>query len=129
MAVHTGQNGVVKVGGNTVAEVTAFTLETTADVIESTALANSAKSFVANRVSFTATIECAFDETDTNGQIALTEGQAVSLHLHPEGADSGDYYYTGNAIVTGNSVSVTMDDLIRLSISVQGNGGITRTTI
>ena len=129
MAVHTGQNGVVKVGGNTVAEVTAFTLETTADVIESTALANSAKSFVANRVSFTATIECAFDETDTNGQIALTEGQAVSLHLYPEGADSGDYYYTGNAIVTGNSVSVTMDDLIRLSISVQGNGGITRTTI
>ena len=96
MAVHTGQSGVVKVGGNTVAEVTAFTLETTADVIESTALANSAKSFVANRVSFTATIECAWDETDTNGQVALTEGQSVSLHLHPEGADSGDYYYTGN---------------------------------
>lgn len=129
MAVHTGSQGLVKVGGNTVAEVTAFTLETVADVIESTQLSDSAKSFEASRVTFTATIECAWDETDTNGQVALNEGQSVSLHLHPEGADSGDYYYTGTAIVTGNSVSVTMDDLIRLSISVQGTGGITRTTI
>lgn len=129
MAVHTGSAGLVKVGGNTIAEVTAFTLETVADVIESTQLSDSAKSFEASRVSFTATIECAWDETDTSGQIALNEGQSVSLHLHPEGADAGDYYYTGNAIVTGNSVSVTMDDLIRLSISVQGTGGITRTTV
>ena len=43
MAVHTGSAGLVKVGGNTVAEVTGFTVETTADVIETTALANSAK--------------------------------------------------------------------------------------
>ena len=120
MAVHTGSAGVVKVGGNTVAEVTGFTLETTADLIESTQLSDSAKSFEASRVSWTATIECAWDETDTNGQVALTEGQSVSLHLHPEGATSGDYYYTGTALVTGNSVAVTMDDLIRSSISVQG---------
>ena len=129
MAVHTGSQGLVKVGGNTVAEVTAFTLETVADVIESTQLSDSAKSFEASRTSFTATIECAFDETDTNGQLALTEGQSVSLFLHPEGNDSGDYVLQGTAIVTGNSVSVTMDDLIRLSISVQGTGGITRTTV
>ncbi|HAI36907.1 MAG TPA: hypothetical protein DCM40_01555 [Maribacter sp.] len=129
MAVHTGSQGLVKVGGNTVAEVTAFTLETVADVIESTQLSDSAKSFEASRTSFTATIECAFDETDTNGQLALTEGQSVSLFLHPEGNDSGDYVLQGTAIVTGNSVSVTMDDLIRLSISVQGSGGITRTTV
>ena len=129
MAVHTGSQGLVKVGGNTVAEVTAFTLETVADVIESTQLSDSAKSFEASRVSFTATVECAFDETDTNGQLALTEGQSVNLFLHPEGNDSGDYVLQGAAIVTGNSVSVTMDDLIRLSISVQGTGGITRTTV
>ena len=58
MAVHTGSAGLVKVGGNTVAEVTGFTLETTADVIETTALSASAKSFVASRSTFTATIEC-----------------------------------------------------------------------
>jgi hypothetical protein len=56
MAVHTGSAGLVKVGSNTVAEVTAFTLETTADVIESTQLSDSAKSFEASRVTFTATI-------------------------------------------------------------------------
>jgi hypothetical protein len=129
MAVHTGSAGLVKVGGNTVAEVTGFTLETTADVIETTALANSAKSFVASRSSFTATIECHFDETDTNGQRVLIEGASVNIFLHPEGNDSGDFVLQGACIVTGNSTSVTMDDTIRQSISVQGTGGITRTTV
>ena len=129
MAVHTGSAGLVKVGGNTVAEVTGFTLETTADVIETTALANSAKSFVASRSTFTATIECHFDETDTNGQRTLIEGASVNIFLHPEGDDSGDFVLQGAAIVTSNSVSVTMDDTIRLSIGVQGTGGITSTTV
>ena len=129
MAVHTGSAGLVKVGGNTVAEVTGFTLETTADVIETTALANSAKSFVASRSTFTATIECHFDETDTNGQRTLIDGASVHIFLHPEGDDSGDFVLQGAAIVTSNSVSVTMDDTIRLSIGVQGTGGITRTTV
>ena len=126
MAVHTGSAGLVKVGGATVAEVTGFTLETTADVIETTALANSA---VASRSTFTATIECHFDETDANGQRVLIEGASVNIFLHPEGNDSGDFVLQGACIVTGNSTSVTMDDTIRQSISVQGTGGITRTTV
>ena len=129
MAVHTGSAGLVKVGGNTVAEVTGFTLETTADVIETTALANSTKSFVASRSTFTATIECHFDETDTNCQRTLIVGASVNIFLHPEGNDSGDFVLQGACIVTGNSTSVTMDDTIRQSISVQGTGGITRTTV
>ena len=129
MAVHTGSAGLVKVGGNTVAEVTGFTLETTADVIETTALSASAKSFVASRSTFTATIECHFDETDTNSQRTLIEGASVNIFLHPEGDYSGYFVLQGAAIVTSNSVSVTMDDTIRLSIGVQGTGGITRTTV
>ena len=77
----------------------------------------------------TVTIEAAWDETDSNGQIALQEATGVTLLLYPEGADSGDYFYTVPAIVTGNSVAVTMDDLIRLSISCQINGAITRGTV
>ena len=129
MAVHTGSAGLVKAGGTTVSEVTGFTLETTADIIETTALANSTKSFVASRTSFTATIECHFDETDTNGQQALIEGASLNILLHPEGDDSGDFVLQGACIVTGNSTSVTMDDTIRTSISVQGTGGLTRTTV
>ena len=129
MAVHTGSAGLIKIGSNTVAEVTAFTLETTADVIESTQLTDTSKTFEVSRKSGTVTIEAAWDETDSNGQIALQEATGVTLLLYPEGADSGDYFYTVPAIVTGNSVAVTMDDLIRLSISCQINGAITRGTV
>jgi hypothetical protein len=129
MAVHTGSAGLIKIGANTVAEVTAFTLETTADVIESTQLTDTSKTFEVSRKSGTVTVEAAWDETDSNGQIVLQEATGVTLLLYPEGADSGDYFYTVPAIVTGNSVSVTMDDLIRLSITCQINGAISRGTV
>tara|TARA_R100001443_G_scaffold12345_2_gene21890 strand:- start:76 stop:465 length:390 start_codon:yes stop_codon:yes gene_type:complete len=129
MAVHTGSAGLIKIGSNVVAEVTAFTLETTADVIESTELTDTSKTFEVSRKSGTVTVECAWDETDSNGQIVLQEATGVTLLLHPEGADSGDFFYTVPAIVTGNSVAVTMDDLIRLSISCQINGAISRGTV
>jgi len=129
MAVHTGSAGVIKIGSNTVAEVTGFTLETTADVIESTQLSDTNKTYEVSRKSGTVTVECMWDETDTNGQIVLQEATGVTLLLYPEGADSGDFYYSVPAIVTGNSVAVTMDDIIRLSISCQINGAITRGTV
>ena len=129
MAVHTGSAGVVKIASNTVAEVTAFTMETTADVIESTQLSDTNKTYEVSRKSGTVTVECMWDETDSNGQIALQEATGVSLLLYPEGATSGDYFYTVPVIVTGNSVAVTMDDIIRLSISCQINGAITRATV
>ena len=129
MAVHTGSAGVVKIASNTVAEVTAFTMETTADVIESTQLSDTNKTYKVSRKSGTVTVECMWDETDSNGQIALQEATGVSLLLYPEGATSGDYFYTVPVIVTGNSVAVTMDDIIRLSISCQINGAITRGTV
>ena len=129
MAVHTGSAGLIKIGSNTVAEVTAFTLETTADVIESTQLTDTSKTFKVSRKSGTVTVEAAWDETDSNGQIVLQEATGVTLLLYPEGADSGDFFYTVPAIVTGNSVAVTMDDLIRLSITCQINGAISRGTV
>ena len=59
MAVHTGSAGVIKIGSNTVAEVTGFTLETTADVIESTQLSDTNKTYVTSRKSGSVTVEAA----------------------------------------------------------------------
>ena len=109
--------------------MTGFTLETTADVIESTELSDTNKTYEVSRKSGTVTVECMWDETDSNGQIVLQEATGVTLLLYPEGSDSGDFYYSVPAIVTGNSVAVTMDDIIRLSISCQINGAITRGTV
>ena len=44
---HHGKEGVVKVAGTVAGNVTGFTLETSADVVEDSSLANSAKTFAA----------------------------------------------------------------------------------
>ena len=45
MATHHGKEGVVKAGGTGIGELTGFTLETTGDVVEDTALTDATKSF------------------------------------------------------------------------------------
>ena len=57
MATHTGLNGVVKIGSNTVGEVTSFTLSQTQDTVEDTSLTASMKSYKALRGDATATVE------------------------------------------------------------------------
>ena len=80
MATHHGKEGVVTVGGTAVGELTGFTLETTADVVEDTALTDATKSFLAGRTSFSGTLEMNFDETDTP-QTNLVVGASLAFIL------------------------------------------------
>jgi len=129
MATHTGSSGVVKVGTNTVAEVRSFTLDTTAELLEDTTLTDTSKSFQVGKKGATASVECFWDETDTNGQIAIAEGSSVALNLYPEGATSGDYYYSGTYLITANSVSVPTDGIIEATFSATLTGALTRGTV
>jgi hypothetical protein len=104
MATHHGKEGVVTVGGTAVGELTSFTLETTGDVVEDTALTDGTKSFVAGRTSFSGTLEMHFDETDSP-QETLLAGASISFVLLPEGNTGGDASYTGTGIVTGMSIN------------------------
>ena len=129
MATHTGLAGVVKIGANSVAEIVGFSIDETTDTVEDSQLSDTSKSYKALRSDATGTIECHWDETDTNGQGALTVGASVTLNLYPEGADSGDTYYTGTAIVTGVSQAVTLDGIISRTVNVQFSGGVSTTTV
>ena len=128
MATHHGKEGVVTAGGSGVGELTGFTLETTADVVEDTALTDATKSFVAGRTSFSGTLEMHYDETDTPQQ-TLTAGSEISFVLLPEGNSSGDESFTGTGIVTGMSVTNGMDAIISRSVTFQGTGTLTRGTV
>lgn len=129
MAIHKGSEGLVKVGTNTVAEVKSYSIDETADTIESTKMGDSAKTFLSSLTSFSGSVECHYDETDTNGQVAMSIGSTITLNLYPEGAASGDTYYGGSAIITGKTVSGTHDGLVEASISFQGSGALTITTV
>ena len=128
MATHHGKEGVVKAGGTGIGELTGFTLETTADVVEDTALTDATKSFVAGRTSFSGTLEMHYDETDSPQQ-TLTAGSSISFILLPEGNSSGDESFTGSGIITGMSVNNGMDAIISRSVTFLGTGTLTRGTV
>ena len=128
MAVHHGKEGEVVVGGSAVGELVSFTIETTGDVVESTKMADAAKTFVAGRTSFSGTLEMHFDETDTP-QTNLTAGSSLAFILLPEGNSSGDRSFTGTGIVTGMSVNNSMDAIISRTVTFQGTGALTIGTV
>ena len=129
MATHKGSEGIVKVGSNSVAEIRSYSIEESADTLEDTSMGDSAKTYKASLTSFSGSLDVFWDETDTSGQGALSIGAEVTLNFYPEGDTSGDIYYTGSAIVTGVSRTASYDGLVEASISVQGNGALTESTV
>ena len=124
MAVHHGKEGEVASGGTGVGELTSFTLETTGDVVESTKMADSAKTFVAGRTSFSGTLEMHFDEADSV-QTQLVAGASVTFKLLPEGSSAGDRKFEGAGIITGMSVNQPLDGIVARSVTFQGTGALT----
>lgn len=129
MATHTGSEGTVKVGSNAIAEIRSFSIEQSADTLEDTTMGDTARTYKSSLTTYTGSVDVLWDETDTTGQGALTIGAEVTLNLYPEGDTSGDTYYTGTAIVTGRTINSTYDGLVEMSISVQGSGALTETTV
>ena len=128
MATHTGSEGTIKIGSDTLGEIRSYTLESTGEVIEDTSMGDSARSYKAGLTTFTGSLEVFFDETDT-AQGNLDAGTSVTLEVYPEGAVAGDTYYTGTAIVTGRTITASFDGMVEMSISVQGSGGLTESTV
>lgn len=129
MATHSGSEGTVKVGSNAVAEIRSYSIEESADTLEDTSMGDTARTYKPSLTTFSGSLDVLWDETDTTGQGALTIGAEVTLNLYPEGDASGDTYYTGSAIVTGRTVTGSFDGLVEMSITVQGNGALTESTV
>jgi hypothetical protein len=140
MATYTGHQGVVKIGSTAVAEVKDFSLEITANTVDATVLGAAAadqgwtKSKIVNR-SWTATINCFYDDAATNGQIEMQNNimqsvdllladTVVTLNLYNEGDSTGKSYWQGDAMITSLSETVSGDGLVEISFTATGNGHI-----
>jgi hypothetical protein len=127
MATHTGSEGTIKIGANTLGELRSFSLETTGATIETSNMGTTARTYKAGLTSWTGTASLFWDELDT-AQTACTVGSEITIAVYPEGATAGDKYYTGTAIITGKSVSASFDGLVESSISFQGTGNLSFST-
>lgn len=128
MANHAGSEGKVKVGANTVAEVRDWSIEESAEVLDDTTMGDTWITNKSSLKSWTASVNCFWDETDTNGQQAMTIGAEVTLNLYPEGDTTGDIYYTGSAIITSLSRTGSYNGMVESSFSATGNGALTQST-
>lgn len=134
MASITGNAGVLKVGGNAVAEIRSYSIESTSDTIENTAMggANSGRTYTKGLSSFSGSADVYFDETHfstaslddlVNGDVGAA---AVAILVYPEGETAGNNW-GGNVHITGYSVSASFDGMVEASVSFQGTGQLTYT--
>ena len=134
MATLLGKDGFVDVGGTAVGELRGFSVEHTAETIDDTVMGETSRGYKVTYKGFTATVDVLYDPADS-GQDALAVGSTVTLNLYPEGQstygtpDSGDEKITGSAIVTGKSITSSYDGIIEASVSLQGSGDLTFTTV
>ena len=126
---HVGKDGVVKVGSDAVGSVRSFSVDYNSDTAETTKMGDAARTYTSTLKSWSASIDAIWLEDTDSGQQALNPGDEVTLNLYPEGADSGDTYYTGTCIVTGVSVSTSYDDIVMVSFTAQGDGDLSITTV
>lgn len=131
MATHTGSEGTVKVGANAIAEIRSYSVEETADTVEDTSMGDSYRTFKTTLKGWSGSVDVFWDETDTNGQVAMVVGSEVNVHFYPEGASAGvsEQYYTGTAIVTGRTVTGSFDGMVESTITLQGTGALTLSTL
>ncbi len=122
MATYKGDGGLLKVGTTTVGEVLGWSVEQQTDVIEDTAMGDTAKTFVAGLTSWTGSCEAILSDSDA-GQLLLDNGSSqTDLDFY---FDSTTSAYKGNAIVTNISSSASIGDMMKVSITFQGTGALT----
>ena len=131
MATHTGSEGTLKVGANTIAEIRSYSLEETADTVEDTSMGDGYRSFKTTLKGWSGSVDVFWDETDTTGQGSLVVGAQVTINVFPEGASAGvqEKYYTGIATVTGKTITGSFDGMVESTITLQGTAALTEATL
>jgi predicted secreted protein len=137
MATLTGNNGAVTINGNNVAAVRNFSVEMTADTIETSVMGTDVRTYLTGMSSFSGSADVYFDAADfdtyestfnpTAGLVGAS-GVAVKLYIEQNYSGTSDYAFTGNVIVTGYTVNSSMDGMVEASISFQGTGATAYST-
>jgi predicted secreted protein len=131
MAASSGNGGVLQTSPDdstysAIASLQSWTLEQAADTIETSAMGTSlTKTFIPGQTSFSGSADALWNDDDTSQesiQTALTGGDSTFyIKLYPVGTSSGDYY-SGQVVITGFSITSSLNSPIGFSFTFQGTG-------
>jgi len=125
---HVGKDGVLKIDDVAVAQLRSFSVDETGDTVEDTTMTSTFRTYKPTLTSFTGSADVYWDETDS-GQNGIVINDEPSIGFYPEGETAGDTYYSGTCIVTGVSRSASFDGMVEASITFQGSGALTASTV
>lgn len=121
-----GKGGKVTVGANTVAKVTSWSLDISADTLETTALGDTFKGVIVGLLDASGSLDCTYEvNTDTNGQTSLQTSFLAGTSITPKLYVNATNYYTGTAFITGMNVETPVDDKVSVSFDIQFSGAVT----
>ena len=130
MAEQRGIDGIVKVAGGQLLNVTSFSIEETTETIDVTSMGDENRVVLPTFVGFSGSFDGYWDPADAAlGHDAVTEpviraGQTVSFEFYPGGEGAGNLYYSGSAIVASVSRSSSYDGAVEYSVSFEGTGNL-----
>jgi hypothetical protein len=130
MATMTGNDGAITINSVALAAVRNFSLDITSDTIETTTMGVDARTYVKGLSSYSGSADIYFDDSEflNNGSTfnptsTLVGAAGVGGKFYLDQDATNDIVFWANSmIVTGYSVSSSMDGMIEASISFQGSG-------
>lgn len=123
-----GKDGSVYIGTTKVAEISNWSLDLSADDIETTNFDSEGwKEYLAGLKEWSGSIEGNFKPSDTNGQKAILQAWASGTALTFNFKVNDTVTFSGSALVKP-SIEVPVDDKASFSCDIQGTGELTLPT-
>jgi hypothetical protein len=129
--------GVEDSAGTTLRNLTTYITDVefprTVDVAETTTKGQTAKTYVQGHTDATITVNGRYDSTATTGPDVVLAGLVgdagtVGFEFGPEGNANGATKYSGEAILTGYSISSPLADVVGFTAEFQITGAVTKGT-
>jgi hypothetical protein len=129
MGTHTGKEGILKVGANTVAEITEFSYSEEAETVDDTVKGDDWRTKKVTYKSWNGEVKARWVEDDTNGQDVLTVGASVTAGFYVMGGAAGARYREGTGLITTRQVTSDLDGIVDLALTIEGTGELTSGTV
>ena len=133
MSTIKGYEGSVKAGSNTIGEVKNYSLEITADIVDTTTLGNNGwRENTPTLKGWSGSCQAYFDVTDSGqGDLRnkLRVGETVDLVFYIGANQAGNIKYSGSAVVKSVSITNDVSGLAEASFSFEGNGELSEEVI
>lgn len=135
MPFYTGRTGKLRLGGSAVSKVRNWTLDTSVNMLDTTALGDTANTFTPGLFSATGSATLSYyngDTTDVTNLLekiaktgAVTDSDEVSLTFEV----GSDQLFIANAFINSASITSSTDELTTVSFNFTINGPLTTVTI